>query len=362
MSNVKISDRAKKIREHLSSKERFADALSLIGIEVSKDFTCALRKERTKSTKIYNTGTCYDFGAGGGRMDFVDIIKEIENLSMSLAVKRAEELLGIQDDGTASYEFKAPVFTKGSSKEGEYDDTPLKESYIKYFREQYYSHKAKADTHLKKLLPTADEGQRLKIVSKFEMGYDPKNDKITIPVRSVKGQIMNLAKYTSTPGTTDDGKMVPKLKYLYGRKRVLFNLQVLKSAPKVVYIFEGEKDVLNATLNGLSAITQGAASGWKSWMAQSIVKACEYYKVNIPKFIILQDHDKPGVLSTLRIFKDIKEIQPETKMMFWERATIDNLSKNEKVMPYVKDMAVLNQSLTVIPKGYDYTDYKSATA
>ncbi len=358
MSQKTFKERASLVRETLSSKERFADILHTFKIEVSRDFTFTLRDERTSSIAIYETGTCFDWGVGGKRMDIVDVVSLKEDIKAIEALVKVEDVLGIDNKGLVKYEFKAPVFTK-SSKDGDYDDTPLSESYIRYFKEQLYKYKAKAELHLEKLLPNADSGQRLRAVSIFEIGYDPKNDKLTFPVRSAKGQILNMAKYTSCPGLDDDGKNIPKLKYLYGRRRVLFNLQILKTAPKVVYLLEGEKDVVNAHLSGLASITQGAASGWKSWMAESIVKTCEYYKVEIPKFIILQDNDKAGVISTLRIFHDLKEIQPDTKMMFWTKSPIANLSTLEKAKPFIKDMAVLKTNLEIIPKGFDYTDYKS---
>lgn len=361
MSQNNISQRSQAVRDALSGKERFADILNSIGVEVSRDYKFSLREERTPSINIYDTGTCFDFGEGRKRMDIIDVIAIKENLSMVESLKRAEELLMIDvDNGISSYKFKTPVFTR-NSKDGTYDTEPLEESYIEYFRSNVYKHATKVNTHLEKLIPNATKAQKKKTLSDFQIGYDPKNDKLTIPVRSVKGEAMNLLKYSAHPGLTEDGKKLPKLKPLYGRRRVLFNLQVLKKAPKVLYIFEGEKDVLNATLHGIAAITQGAASGWKSWMAQSIVKACEYYKIDIPAIVIIQDHDRPGVLSTLRIFNDLKEIQPKTKMMFWNKATVNTLIKSEKIKPYKGNMLVLNTQLKEIPKGFDYTDYKALT-
>lgn len=361
-----FKDRISVITSHLLSKERFADMLSNLGIEVNRDHKFSMREEKTKSVAIYNTGSAFDFGEGGGRIDIVDVIMHKDNLSFKDAVEKAEDMLGIDNEGNASYQFKAPIYIKkeGSVGDGDYDETPLKESYVRYFRECLWKNRAKADKHLLKLMPSTKPEQRQEMIDKFEMGYDPKTDKITIPVRSVKGHIMNLAKYTSEPGKDDNGKDIPKLKYLYGRRRVLFNLKVLKSAPKVLLILEGEKDVVNASINNTSAITQGAASGWKNWMAESIKKSCEYYGVPIPKLIILQDNDKPGIISTLRIFNALKKIQPKTKMMFWEKKTIDNLLQIEKVKPHKKSMVICktNYEESCIPKGFDYTDLKTIPA
>jgi len=349
-----FKERAEAIRSILSPRERFAEVLNTLNIEVDRTFKFTLRDERTSSIQIYNSGTAFDFGAGGERIDMVDIVAQKDSLSSFDALKKVEDMLGISQE-TPEYKFTSPVLVNSSNGDTEYDDTPLKESYIKYFRDQLIKNRGLAQKHLLKLLPVASDKESEKLILAFEIGYDKKNDKLTIPVRSIKdGHIMNLMKYTSEPMKDIEGKAIPKVKYLYGRRRTIFNLGVLKRAPKVLYILEGEKDVLNAELSGKSAITQGASSGWRKWMPQALIQACKKYNVDMPKIVILQDHDEAGVKATLAISESLKTNGIESKMFFWKQTTAKKIQETSEDEI---EVGVVKIEPQIVNKGFDYTDY-----
>lgn len=73
-----------------------------------------------------------------------------------------------------------------------------------------------------------------------------------------------------------------------GVRRVLFGLPALRQQ-KVVYVVEGEKDVLALRAIGLSATTNaGGAGKWRDAYAQQLTAA------GIASIVILPDHDEPG--------------------------------------------------------------------
>lgn len=352
---MRLSERAKRITENLTGKERLADVISALGIEVTREYKFTLRDERTASCVINNDGTVHDFG-DGSHLDFVNVIQTRDGLDFKSAVTKAEEMLGIDDTGNATRTFQTPKLTKAEiAKTQEKLTDPLDEEYVLYFRRQAFGNEERFREFVKKLMPTGSAEQLKKIVKQFEIGYDPKSDRLTIPVRNVKGSPVNLFKYTPYPKKRDDGKEFPKVRYLSKRERVIFNLGILRHAPKTLYILEGEKDVINATLSGKAAITQGAASNWQPWMAKAIVLACKYFKVAIPRIIIIQDHDKAGLKAALKIYKDVKEVQEDTTMVFWQQETADYIGRHIQ-----KDVAVLDRGLPreVVKKGFDYTDYQ----
>ncbi len=352
---MRLSERAKRITENLTSKERLADVIGALGIDVTREFKFTLRDERTASCVINNDGTVHDFG-DGSHHDFVNVIQIKDGLDFKDAVMKAEEMLGIDDTGSVTRVFQTPRLTKEEiAKTQEKITDPLDEEYVLYFRRQSFDKQARFREFVRKLMPTGTAEQLKKMVKHFEIGYDPKNDRLTIPVRNAKGAPVNLFKYTPYPEKRDDGTILPKVRYLSRRERVLFNLGVLRHAPKTLYILEGEKDVINATLSGKAAITQGAASNWQPWMAKAIVLACRYFGVPMPRIIIIQDHDKAGLKAALKIYKDVKKVQKETTMVFWQQETADHIGRHIQ-----KDVAVIDKGLPkeVVKKGFDYTDYQ----
>lgn len=379
-----LRERKETIIDAIRGAENLADVLSYIGFEIEKRgslYFTKVREERTKSAQINHDGTVHDHG-NDDHFGFLDLVamKYPETISHGDRVKnflaqieKAEQILRITPQGVAAYEFKGPKMSKEDSEKRDYITEPLEEDYVQYFRRKGIQYQKQVDELMAMFMPAASMQNRREAIEHFKIGYDPKKHRLTVPVRNAKGEFMHLFKYTNVLQYDEEGKELPKILYLSKRRRILFNISVLQSAPETLLILEGEKDVVNAHMNGVPAITQGAAGCWKAWMAVAIVKACDYYNVPIPRFVILQDHDKAGVRALLKIYRDLKAIQPETKVMFWRKETAKhilnwngtdekwtNLISEANLIP--EDTFVVRGAPANLTKGFDYTDMCKASS
>lgn len=110
----------------------------------------------------------------------------------------------------------------------------------------------KRERELKVLL---DFGMSEEIVKEFELGLDDK--RITIPIRSRTGHIINIRRYLPPHRRTTTSSKCINIKGL-GAKR-FFPYEVFKSKEEI-FIVEGEKDCLVARSYGLNAVTSTGGS------------------------------------------------------------------------------------------------------
>lgn len=98
-------------------------------------------------------------------------------------------------------------------------------------------------------------------LKRFSIGYDEATKAITIPVRDVDGNLVNIRRYQMNP---TDGRR--KIWSVRGHgEHALYPLEILDDNPSEVLICEGEWDALLAIQNGFAAITRtGTADAWKS--------------------------------------------------------------------------------------------------
>lgn len=397
---TKLSDRKARILQEVSGAERLADILSNhFGYQIKKKggrFWFALRKdEKTPSCCVNNNGSVHDFGSGE-TFSFLSLvanefnIHEADTGKQFLAeIKKAEEILGIQGD-TCTYAFTSPKLSEEQLAKGEYITEPLDEGYIGYFKAKAIENKSRVIDLMRHMMLTATDTERSATLTRFEVGYDPKRDRLIFPVRDLDGICRNMFRYTPFPSVSEEGDKSSKVLYLSKRKRGLFNMKALKSKPRTLYILEGEKDVVNATAFGVAAVTQGSAGSWKPEMADQLYEACMEIGFIPENIYVLQDHDMPGLISSLNIYSDLKSLFPSVKMIFWHKETaswlkkqltnsesIKKLTENAKISTdwmFKKLVSLLSESSIdaenicvmknapskdLLVKGFDYSDYKS---
>ena len=150
-------------------------------------------------------------------------------------------------------------------------------------------------------------GWSLEIIEKFEIGYNPKNKRITIPIYDKDSKLRNIRQYK------------PKVKnnkfISYGRgygKGRLFPLSVLEDIQHeegIIYLTEGESDCLCGLSHGLNCITQttGARTWRKSWNV--------YFKGL--KVVIIYDNDEPGKEGSSNVAKNLVNVAKTVEILQW---------------------------------------------
>lgn len=396
---IKLSDRKARILQEVTGAERLADVLSnCFGYEMKKKggrFWFKIREEKTPSCCCNNDGSIRDFGSGQN-FGFLSLIAMKFNISEAdkgkqflAEIRKAEELLGIQGE-TCSFAFTSPKLTEEQLANNEYITEPLEEGYIGYFKTKAIENKARVIDLMRHMMLSATDTERLATLTRFEVGYDPKRDRLIFPVRDLDGVCRNMFRYTPFPSVNEDGDKSPKVLYLSKRKRGLFNMKALKSKPRTLYVLEGEKDVINATASGIAALTQGSAGSWKPEMAEQLYSACIEIGFIPENIYILQDHDMPGLISSLNIYNDLTAFFPSVRMIFWQKETanwiknqlasvesLQKLSDSAKsstdwmfkklvsilceISINANDICVMKNapSKNLLVKGFDYSDYKS---
>lgn len=381
---ISLGERKERIMNEVSGAERLSDVLSnALGYKITKKggyFKLSLREERTPSAVVNKDGTVHDFGSGE-TFTFLSLVAKSlvsstgnKGKDFLSEIKRAEEILGINGE-ECNYVFSSPKLSEVEKTRKAYNNKPIDEEYITYFRSQAIINQKRVAEFSEMMMPGTSYDERINALTKFEVGYDPKRDRLTFPVRGFDGVCTNLFKYTPLPAI-QNGEKLPKILYMSGRERGLFNLEVLKTRPKRLYILEGEKDVINASISGMAAITQGSAGNWRERMAIEIKDACDHLGLT-PEIIIIQDHDMPGIVSTLKIFNDIKTLFSKVRMNFWKKETVKWLLKKsgkktalgtkckmsklmETTILTENEVAIVKNTPKLLSKGFDYTEYRQS--
>ena len=169
------------------------------------------------------------YSNGGG--DAIRFIEELYGVPFQIAKKVVEEILV----------GKEPIL-------------PIPHEYIMQLHQNLMSNEPVLEAYMNK------RGFNRNVIEKYYVGWDPKLQRITIPIMNAHGYWVNIRKYSMTKS---DMKMINHARTKgeggYGQSR-LFPIRNLFKSDKVV-IFEGEHDALLAIQLGIRAITStGGAS------------------------------------------------------------------------------------------------------
>ncbi|PAF52921.1 hypothetical protein BKH42_08735 [Helicobacter sp. 13S00482-2] len=312
-----------------ADRECVAQALDSLGYQIDRTWKFRLRDdERTPSAFINKDGYIHDYGSGF-HGDLAEVLKEYHHFSLAEAFKKARELLNMPVEIDFSQHIKKEDFKK---------DKPMNEKYLVCFAENRKTHFDEYSKLLKGLLVSVgSKKRRMEIALKYEIGYSKayeKNGKtfpprLIMPIRNELGEIVTLWKYNPFLEPKE------KLRYTRGRKRCAFNIKDLleyqKNPDKLIYICEGEKDVLNAVAYGINAITPGGAS--------CLFEEKQLHFFEGLRIVILGDNDDSGEKFNERIQAQLKPVAKHTKKLNW----LEFLKfKGEDFIP---------------PKGFDLSDY-----
>lgn len=352
MVKMRLSEENALINQRLLGAEAMATAIEDLGYELRKEggkYKFARRDEKTPSCVVNADATWHDFG-DGTHGDWAELYAERQGCSFRDAVKEGLRRFGIVAD--PGYVPAAPAPVKRGFEKELRKAKPISAGLLKFFSKEASEHAARYTELCRRLMPFAHPAELQKAQRWFSIGYDAKEDRLTFPVYDLDGNIVNIYKYTPykmfmtwryrigrgrarffvsepvlPPRVFNPGlfERPVKVKYLKGRERALYNLGVLKFKPKVLYITEGEKDAINAMIAKKAAITQGGANMWKAHFAQDLLRACAKYGVDAQrlKIVVVQDHDAPGLDSTVRIYEDLTAVFPNVVMAFWKRETAE---------------------------------------
>ena len=319
--------------------------LNYMGFAVNSAYKFKMRdNERTASASIDpKNGRISDFGSGW-RGDIIAFYKEIHACSDREAFKEIAKItneLGINADiNTSKYEnAKFSNFNTASAQNNSQNLTPISQNEIDLYAKERKENFARFSELLARTLPVADNATRRELAQKFEIGYSKKEDRLIMPIRDIKGDIVTLWTYNPSPVPfmAKDGNVIVPSKYsfLAGRPRAMFNIEGLKEYSKnknePIFIAEGEKDCLNMLSRGYHAITFGSAGAH--------VKD-EYLSMLKDSYVVIAfDYDEAGKNGATKLAEQLKGVCKEVEIIDWEKIT-KQLRKSEKLF-----------------KGFDFTDY-----
>lgn len=314
-----------------TTRESCAQALINLGYEVSRQWAFKLREdERTASAYVNKNGLIHDFGSGF-HGDLVDVLVEFLRFSKRDALKKAKELLNLPTTTDFSQYLKRP---ESISKKTDFID----EQYLQKFYENRKTHFREYSRFLKSSLPCISSPlKRKEIALKYEIGFcngwvidgRKSKERLIMPIRNENGKIVTLWKYNPFLDPQH------KLRYTQGRNRYAFNIQDLKkyreSPDEIIYICEGEKDVLNAIGYGLRAVTPGSAA---SIFEEKHLEFFEGLRI-----VIVGDNDEAGKLFNENIKKQLSPLVRQIRELDWLKFL---KAKEVDFIP---------------PKGFDLTDW-----
>lgn len=142
------------------------------------------------------------------------------------------------------------------------------------------------------------------IAIRFDLGWDGKRRVFTIPIRSLRGKLWNVRRYSLSNQDADRRKIWG----LRGRNEPrLFPASALVPWDEPIIICEGEWDALLTIQNGFRAITRtGTADAWrKSW---------NQYFANRDVFIC-HDRDRKGTAGNKRVRQELKNIASSVRQI-----------------------------------------------
>lgn len=289
------------------------------GYEVDKNFKFKIRKdERTPSASIYKDGKIHDFGTGW-HGDIVDFMIHFENIPKRNAFAIAKEF------SKNHFDFQPSINTYKQTHYNNKPKSPMSpELAIDKFKAYQLDRELNQDRFYKlisKTIHTSYKGLDKNLDSL--LGYDAKRDRITMPIINKDGEITNFWAYN--PNYTE-------YKVLFEKDcpRELFNIATIKNNNEMIYIFEGEKDAMNAINLGINAIAVPTSS--------YTIKDKELELFKERNVCIIFDADEAGQNGAIKLQNQLKSVANSVNII-----DIIDLAKNIKKGE--------------IQRGYDFSDY-----
>lgn len=302
-----------------TSRENMAGALMSLGYEVSRQWQFKLRDEQTPSAKINMDGSVHDFGSGF-HGDLIDILQEYRNMDFKSAKQEAEKLLG--------QEIKFD-FTKFEKTTDKINTKPLPDSFMVPHRIDAKNNRQAYLHELKELFLGKYDNEEyvaakweniLKVAEKYDIQFHKDSNRLIMPIRNDKGQIMTFWKYKKRGQDfiRENGKVIKHRKVLYtkNRQRPPFAIQDIREFAKTpeipILLTEGEKDAMVANANGQRAVCIGGAGASKN-----LGEYLHLFKGL--KVIIAGDYDKAGVAFNVNLLEQLKPIAKSVTILKWEQ-------------------------------------------
>jgi 5S rRNA maturation endonuclease (ribonuclease M5) len=271
------------LRECLREAKSRIDDYSPVFVELKKQkpstdgwvmALCFLHQDHNQSFAYNQRNGKWCCFAGCGKGDALDYIMQISGKSFKEAVFELTDLAGM-----------------ARPQSGKPPRPPIKESLIKQWAGNLWANE-EVLRWLREKRGLSDATLR-----KYEIGWDPKRQRNTIPVRDERGNVVNVRLYNA--------KKDPKIinytegRYKYGSPARLYGVDELsKYQGRQVVICEGEWDRLLLSQEGFMAVTgtHGASVFRPEW---------------IPRFkgkdvILLYDCDKDGQAGAYTVLKAFK--------------------------------------------------------
>jgi DNA primase len=316
------------------SREDVAGVLMHLGVGITKSWHFS----DDKSFSIKKNGYIRDYGRTAFEGDIIAYLQEFHNMDFLEAKNEAYRLSGLP----------MPDFTEYKKSE-EYIDRPISQNYIDAFMQESLIHKRRVSIFLKVLFPGVEEGKREAFASKHKIGYSLMADRLIMPVYELDGTVINLWKYNpfkyrdlQLPRLFNiDLKKATykmkyghlKVKYTKNRKRVplfLSELSHYNAHPSgIVFVLEGEKDMMNMLIRGFKAVTMGGAS-------MTIPPEYRYLFIGL-NIQIVYDHDEAGYRGGVMMYNQLLP-----------------LSRSIRVTDWVKKQ---RKEGFLLKRGFDCTDY-----
>ncbi|RDU51421.1 hypothetical protein CQA49_00790 [Helicobacter sp. MIT 00-7814] len=290
-----------------ATREAMATALTSLGYSITRTWHFAIREERTPSAYINQDGSIHDFGSDF-HGDLVTFLQEFHNFcNVGEAINEAKRLLNkpIEID-----------FSNFERREKKTKSGFIGEKWLVQYKEHRQKNFKAYSELLKGLMPSVASAQKRKeIALKFDIGFNPASAyngkefpaRLIMPIRNAEGKIITLWKYNPFLKSND------KLRYTQDRPRSSFNLCDLKNfinePEKLVFVCEGEKDVINATGNGLRAITPGSAT--------SLFKDDELPYFRGLRVVIVGDNDEAGKSFNSALLEQLSPLAKSVRAIEW---------------------------------------------
>lgn len=203
-----------------------------------------LKKEETPSFSVNPELQCfYDFSSGKGG-NIISFIMLIDNLTINEAIEKLKSYAGISDDG--SYK-QVPSAVKVAKR---YRKRLQKEKNISQMNKFPDTYMDIYEENLQKIEQWCQEGMSIEVLQKFQVKYDPRDNRLVYPITDTNGEIVNICGRTLDPNFKSKGLR----KYTYyhkwgGEMNVLFAFAEHRKnivEQKEIILFEGAKSVFLA--------------------------------------------------------------------------------------------------------------------
>jgi len=338
----------------MNNNEKYdvAEVLKAIGVkkvtekgdEVS--FSCPQdyhsRGDRNPSASINKKSLAYHCFSCGSKGTLFTVVADVEGVSTAVAMKWLQERYYLGDITEDQKRSAKQIIENMLNRKDQPDNAPkfLPEDTLDMFRVNWekafdYYNQGKLNNGLER--PFEKYNLNIETLSFFEIGYDKISQRITIPIRDIKGRLVNIK------GRTASSDEYPKYLGLgdmddrsnYGFPRISDNSLVfgLDTASPDLILCEGEFDAMSLRQKGFEGSVALGTCDASEKQIKNIIKHAE-------KATILFDPDEAGIRGSEKVSKLLLPYMPVRIAMLDE---FDPAETNKKV---IKDKL----SKTKIPK------------